>query len=218
MLYIALLLTAFATMPGSGFVFTAQGPRWQTFRRVKTMASPNPDFGVIPGFEPFTLDCLSMKGSIRTFMMFYIMGEHPAWRADSGNVKNIELSYSKNGEKLGTLDILMDHEASSRQIRARRTSGGNNEDYLTAEKTFLSSLITEIEVLAADESIPEADRLVTLQEGAIEEARASLEGNSGGSGNYAKANEVLEKMDRMEKGKQLKKKMEKRVPKGFGNL
>jgi hypothetical protein len=176
------------------------------------------NFGVIPGFEVVSLDCESLKGSIRTFMIFYIMGEHPSWRADSGEGRNIEMSWSKGGKQLGSIDLLMDHEASSKQVKVRRTSGGANEDFLGAERAFLEAFLTEIEVLASDPEVDPADRLVTLSDSAIEEARESLAATSGGGGQYAKADKVLEKMDKMAKGKELKKKVEKRTGKGFGSL
>ena len=73
-------------------------------------------------------------------------------------------------------------------------------------------------MLASDPEVDPADRLVTLSDSAIEEARESLAATSGGGGQYAKADKVLEKMDKMAKGKELKKKVEKRTGKGFGSL
>jgi len=148
--------------------------------------------------------------------MFYIMGEHTSWRADSGEKRNIEMVCSKGGKPIGSLDILMDHEAASKQVRVRRTSGGANADFLAAERAFLEALLTEIEVLASDPEVEPANRLVELGEGAIEEARASLDAVSGSGGQYGKAKEVLGKMDKMAKGLEFKKKLEKRTGKGFG--
>mmetsp|Transcript_65912 Transcript_65912/g.113304 ORF Transcript_65912/g.113304 Transcript_65912/m.113304 type:complete len:191 (-) Transcript_65912:185-757(-) len=126
------------------------------------------------GVPLIVLNCETMKKSFRTFMFIYIMGDHPSWRADDGEDRSIKMSYPKEGVQIGTLDITMDYEAAEGQMRVRRTSGGGNREYLVAERALLDAFVNEIEVMATDATVEPANRLVSLSEGAIEEARRSL--------------------------------------------
>jgi len=176
--------------------------------------------GNLAGSEVLNLPVTSMKPSLRTFLHFFLIGEYSSdWRADSGDFKNIVV----RGAKGGGFDLVMDESAKPTVIRATRLEESDDDEGLLAqERALLLALVDEIGNLASDSAIPANDRLVQVDTDAFSVARNALLGPEGRGGSvkeaeaasekeeqYVKAKKLLAKKAKFEKGRELKRKVEK---------
>ena len=162
--------------------------------------------------DVFDLPFESMKGSLRTYLQFYIIGEFPeAWRADAGDDKNVVIVH-KSG---AGVNLIMDETRERiRAVRIGDVGAAATAGYQAAEKELLLGLLGEIEGVALNEEVEAEKRLVVVTGDALQYARNKLSGEEQGveepgveseggeddaGDDYAKAKAVLTKKSKFEK-------------------
>ena len=161
----------------------------------------------------FNLDVTSVKPSLKTYMHFFLIGEE-GWRSDSTDTGAIECS-----NELGKLEVFIGVQPP--RLQATRLDVRQGDTYLKAEAKLMQALLEEIDQLASNPDVDPTNRLVQLEDGAIEKAKRSLLSAMGGSKDggdqhYDAARQLLEKKERFEKGVAFMKEFAKKQGLGGG--
>lgn len=124
-----------------------------------------------------TIPVQSVKpGGLRLFLMLYLMGmqntpEKRSWLADQPSTDEYVVDFFYH-DKTALLSL----ELTDKRITIDRVGSDPSTSYLMQESVIVEGLLNELDVCAFDESVPEPNRLLILQEpkDAIEKARDAL--------------------------------------------
>jgi len=113
-------------------------------------------------------------GGTRLYLSLFFMGEsnNPtkgSWRMNQNGDGGIDLYYKDTS---GALIVVFNEDNNS--IEVNRLGSSPSMDYLTQESTMLNGMLDQLDEIASDGSIDEKDRLIRVEDDAINNVRETL--------------------------------------------